>query len=286
MYKILVTGTDGQLGSELRFLSNKYKSYKYFFTDKDELDICNINSLQKFVNNSKINVIVNCAAYTAVDKAETEPELAHKINFLGTKNLALVAKKNHCKLVHISTDYVFDGTKISAYNEEDNPNPQSVYGKTKLLGEKTLKIINPENCIIIRTSWVYSKFGNNFVKTMLRLGLDREEINVVVDQVGSTTYAFDLAQMILQIIPKIKNKKTTIFHYANDGFCSWADFATEIFKISNINCKVNPITTLEYPTRAKRPSFSVMNKSKIEEFFDLKIPRWKESLGRMLKFKQ
>jgi len=230
MYNILVTGSDGQLGSELRFLSNKYKSYKYFFTDKDELDICNINSLQKFVNNSKINVIVNCAAYTAVDKAETEPELAHKINFLGTKNLALIAKKNHCKLVHISTDYVFDGTKISAYNEEDNPNPQSVYGKTKLLGEKTLKIINPENCIIIRTSWVYSKFGNNFVKTMLRLGLDREEINVVVDQVGSPTYAFDLAQMILQIIPKIKNKKTTIFHYANDGFCSWADFATEIFK--------------------------------------------------------
>jgi dTDP-4-dehydrorhamnose reductase len=286
MYNILVTGSDGQLGSELRFLSNKYKSYKYFFTDKDELDICNINSLQKFVNNSKINVIVNCAAYTAVDKAETEPELAHKINFLGTKNLALIAKKNHCKLVHISTDYVFDGTKISAYNEEDNPNPQSVYGKTKLLGEKTLKIINPENCIIIRTSWVYSKFGNNFVKTMLRLGLDREEINVVVDQVGSPTYAFDLAQMILQIIPKIKNKKTTIFHYANDGFCSWADFATEIFKISNINCKVNPITTLDYPTPAKRPSFSVMNKSKIEEFFDLKIPRWKESLGRMLKFKQ
>lgn len=285
MYNILVTGSDGQLGSELRSLSNKYKSYKYFFTDKDELDICNINSLQKFVNNNKINVIVNCAAYTAVDKAETESELAHKINFLGTKNLALIAKKNHCKLVHISTDYVFDGTKISAYDEEDNPNPQSVYGKTKLLGEKTLKIINPENCIIIRTSWVFSKFGNNFVKTMLRLGLDREEINVVGDQVGSPTYAFDLAQMILQIIPKIKNKKTTIFHYANDGFCSWADFATEIFKISNINCKVNPITTLDYPTPAKRPSFSVMNKSKVEEFFDLKIPRWKESLGRMLKFK-
>ena len=151
------------------------------------------------------------------------------------------------------------------------------------MGEENLKIINPENCIIIRTSWVYSKFGNNFVKTMLKIGKDRDEVNVVSDQVGSPTYAFDLAKMILKILPKIKNKRTTIFHYANDGFCSWADFSTEIFKISNVNCKVNPITTLDYPTAAVRPSFSVMDNRRIKEFFDLKIPEWKESLNKMLK---
>ena len=283
MHNILVTGSNGQLGSEFRFLCSEYNNYNFFFTDKNELDICDINSLQKFIDKNKINVIVNCAAYTAVDRAESESDLAHKINSFGTKNLGIIAKRNLCKLVHISTDYVFDGTKKFAYNEKDVTNPQSVYGKSKLSGEENLKIINPENCIIIRTSWVYSKFGNNFVKTMLKIGKDRGEVNVVSDQVGSPTYAFDLAKMILNILPEIKNKRTTIFHYANDGFCSWADFSTEIFKISNINCKVNPITTSDYPTAAVRPSFSVMDNRRIKEFFDLKIPEWKESLNKMLK---
>ena len=283
MYKILVTGSDGQLGSELRFLSKEYKNYKYFFTDKKELDICNSSLVQKFVNHHKINVMINCAAYTAVDRAETEQELAYEINHIGIENLAIIAKKNLCKLIHISTDYIFDGTKTFPYTEEDIPNPQSIYGKSKLAGEQALKNINPDNSIIIRTSWVYANIGDNFVKTMLRLGQNRTKINVVADQMGSPTYARDLAQIIIQILPQIENKIVAIFHFTNDGVCSWADFAIEIFKIKDINCKVNPITTLEYPTPAKRPSFSVMDKRKIKEFFDLKIPNWKESLVRMLK---
>tara|TARA_A100001035_G_C27763798_1_gene492600 strand:+ start:13 stop:867 length:855 start_codon:yes stop_codon:yes gene_type:complete len=283
MHNILVTGANGQLGSEFRFLCSEYINYNFFFTDKNDLDICDINSLQKFIDKNKISVIINCAAYTSVDRAESESDLAFRINSFGTKNLGTIAKRNLCKLIHISTDYVFDGTKTFAYNEKDITNPQSVYGKSKLSGEENLKIINPENCVIIRTSWVYSKFGNNFVKTMLKIGKDRSEVNVVSDQFGSPTYAFDLAKMILNILPKIKNKRTTIFHYANDGFCSWADFSTEIFKISNINCKVNQITTLDYQTAAVRPSFSVLDNSRIKDFFDLKIPDWKESLLKMLK---
>ena len=283
MYNILVTGSKGQLGSDIKSLSKKFKDYKYFYTDINDLDISDIESIQKFVRNHKINIIINCAAYTSVDKAETELELANKVNHLGVKNLALVAKKYFCKLVHISTDYVFDGKKTTAYAEHDIPNPLSVYGKTKLAGEESLKTINPKNCIIIRTSWVYNKNGKNFVNTMLKLGQERDEISVVDDQFGSPTYAIDLAEIILQILPLIKNKKITVFHYTNDGFCSWADFANEIFKISNTNCLVNRVSSLDYPTQAVRPSFSVLDKSKIKEFFDIEIPSWEQSLTKMLK---
>lgn len=283
MYNILVTGSKGQLGSDIKLLSKKFKDYKYFYTDINDLDICDTESVQKFIRNHKINIIINCAAYTSVDKAETELELANKVNHLAVKNLALVAKKYVCKLVHISTDYVFDGKKTTAYAEHDMPNPLSVYGKTKLAGEESLKTINPKNCIIIRTSWIYNKNGKNFVNTMLKLGQERDEISVVDDQFGSPTYAIDLAEIILQILPLIKNKKITVFHYANDGFCSWADFANEIFKISNINCLVNKVSSLDYPTEAVRPSFSVLDKSKIKDFFDIEIPSWEQSLTKMLK---
>ncbi len=282
MYKILVTGSEGQLGSHLKIISKEFNDYKYFFTDKNELDICNKELVFKFINDNKINIIINCAAYTAVDKAETDFKLANNINHNGVKNLGLAAKKYLCKLIHISTDYVFDGAKKLAYTEQDITNPLNIYGKTKLAGEEALKIINPKNCIIIRTSWIFSKIGNNFVNNMIKLGRVRNEINVVGDQIGSPTYALDLAKMILQIIPKVRNTTITTFHYTNDGFCSWADFATEIFKISTINCKVNSITSLDYPSVVKRPFFSVMDKTKIKKKFGLKIPKWEESLNKML----
>lgn len=278
MYNILVTGSNGQLGSEIRLIAESYPQYYFFFTDADTLDITDKKTTRLFVQENKITAIINCAAYTAVDKAETEEELADQINHKAVKYLAIVAKENHCKLIHISTDYVFDGTKTIPYTEDDIPNPQSIYGKTKLAGDLTLQLINPENSIIIRTSWVYATFGNNFVKTMLRLGQVQTEINIVADQLGTPTYARDLAQTILQIIPKIENKTVEVFNYSNEGVCSWADFGTEIFKIANINCSVKPISTDEYPTPAKRPKYSVMEKLKIKEVFGVKIPTWEVSL--------
>lgn len=279
---ILITGSNGQLGSEIKFLSQEFKDYTYFYTDVAELDICDLEAIRTFVIDNNINAIINCAAYTAVDKAETEHELADLINHQAVANLASVAKECNCKLIHISTDYVFDGTKTSPYTEEDTPNPQSVYGKTKLAGEQALQRINPGNSIIIRTSWVYSSFGNNFVKTMLRLGKERDELNVVADQVGSPTNARDLAHTILEILPQLNNKKVAIYHYTNEGICSWAAFATEIFKITNINCCVNSITTAEYPTPAQRPAYSVMSKKKMKEAFEIAIPNWKDGLQRMM----
>ena len=227
--------------------------------------------------------IINCAAYTAVDKAEEEPELADAINHLAVANFVQIAKDKNIKLIHISTDYVFDGTNHKPYVETDTPNPQSVYGQSKLDGEIAMHEIKLANSIIIRTSWVYSKFGSNFVKTILRLGKVKDQISVVADQIGSPTNAADLAQTILQILPKVENKTVEIYHYTNDGVCSWSDLANEIIKIAKINCKVNPISTLEYPTKAKRPAFSVMDKRKIKDLSKLKIPNWQESLVKMLK---
>jgi dTDP-4-dehydrorhamnose reductase len=278
MAKILVTGCKGQLGSEIQELEKEYAQYSFFFTDIHNLDLTDHKAVKIYLEDNDIDVIVNCAAYTAVDKAETEHELADALNYLAVKNLARIAKANDIKLIHISTDYVFDGTKDTLYTETDVPNPQSVYGLTKLKGEKAIQQINPANSIIIRTSWVYSSYGNNFVKTMLRLGKERDELNVVADQFGSPTYARDLAKAILEILPKIKNKKVEFFHYANAGSCSWYDFAKAIFKNKNLQVKLNPISTSQYPTPAKRPMYSVMDTVKIKERFKVEIPDWEEAL--------
>jgi dTDP-4-dehydrorhamnose reductase len=250
----------------------------FFFTDSSQLDITSKKSIESFIVINNINVIINCAAYTAVDLAEKEIDTAEKVNSLASKNLAELAKLYECKFVHISTDYVFDGTNSMPYVETDIPNPKSIYGSSKLHGELSIKKVNPANTIIIRTSWVYSTFGNNFVKTMIRLGSERDTLNVISDQVGTPTNAKDLAIAILTIIPEIKNTNVALFHYSNEGVCSWYDFAKAIFEFKNIKCKVNPIPTKMYPTPAKRPNYSLLDKSKIKETFNIQIPYWKDSL--------
>ncbi len=257
---------------------------KIHFSARDHLDITNKNTIKKFCLQNNITHIVNVAAYTAVDKAEEDSKNADRVNHLAVQYLALVAKEHNISLIHISTDYVFDGKNYRPYVEEDATNPQSVYGRTKLAGEEALRAINPKNSIIIRTSWVYSAYGNNFVKTMLRLGKARNKIKVVYDQVGAPTYARDLAQVILDIIPKLSNKQSTeIYHYSNEGVLSWYDFAKEIMRMARIECTIDPIETKEYLTPAKRPHYSVLNKSKIKKEFRLDIPYWKDSLEECLK---
>ncbi|MFD1294194.1 dTDP-4-dehydrorhamnose reductase [Lutibacter holmesii] len=283
MNNILVTGSNGQLGSELRDLAPKHPNYNFIFTDIEELDICNHTAVANFIKGNHINTIINCAAYTAVDKAEEKVEIAENINHLAVANFAQLAKEHHIKLIHISTDYVFDGTNHKPYVESDVPNPQSVYGKTKLAGEQAMQTINPANSIIIRTSWVYSRFGNNFVKTMLSLGKERDTLNVVADQIGTPTNAADLAQAIVTIMPKIENTIVELFHYSNEGICSWFDFAQAIFEIEGIAIKVNPIESSQYPTPAKRPFYSVLNKKSIKEKYLLEIPYWKVAIVKCLK---
>lgn len=281
MSNILVTGANGQLGSEIRYLSNQY-SYNFVFTDKDSLDITKRDDVEKFVYEKDINIIINCAAYTAVDRAEEERELAELINYQAVKDLAQIAKKNSIQFIHISTDYVFDGTNYKPYTEDEQTKPQGVYGVTKLKGEEAF-LNSGADGIIIRTSWVYSSFGTNFVKTMLRLGKERDSIRVIFDQIGTPTYARDLAKAILDILPNITNNKVEIYHYSNEGVLSWYDFAREIMKMSKIECQINPIETKEYPTLAKRPYYSLLNKSRIKEEFGLTIPYWKDSLDECLK---
>ena len=282
MLNILVTGSNGQLGSEIQELSSKY-DYNFFFTDRNNLDISDLNAVREFVEKNAINTIINCAAYTAVDKAESEEELADKINHLSVKYLAQIAKERDIKLIHISTDYVFDGKNYKPYTEEDAVSPNGVYGRTKLDGEKALREINPKNAIIIRTSWVYSSYGANFVKTMLRLGKEKESLGVIFDQVGTPTYAKDLAQAILEILSKIENEKVAIYNYSNEGVLSWYDFAKEIMRMAKLDCQINPIETKEYPTPAKRPHYSLLNKSKIKKEFNITIPYWKDSLDECLR---
>jgi dTDP-4-dehydrorhamnose reductase len=292
--RILVTGKNGQLGRSIQKLvntdtqiDNNQSSNDFIFAGREELDLSSENSISHyFSNNNKFDIIINCAAYTQVDKAEEEVELANQINHLAVKQLASIANKQQAKLIHISTDYVFDGESDKPYIETDIPNPINVYGKTKLAGEKALQAVMPINAIIIRTSWVYSEYGNNFVNTMLRLGKERYELNVVSDQMGSPTYATDLAGAILEII---KNKEfgevgqtTQIYHYSNEGEISWYEFAKEIFKIARVDCKVNPIKTQQYPMPAKRPRNILMNKGKIVKVFNIKISNWKSSLKPVL----
>jgi len=282
MSNILVTGAKGQLGSEIKALASKY-DYTFLLTDKDELDITDYKTVKEFLLSNKIDIIINCAAYTAVDKAENKQELAKKINHIGVENLAKASKESNISLIHISTDYVFDGKNFRPYLETDKTNPQSVYGETKLEGERALIEIRPKNSIIIRTSWVYSSFGENFVKTMIRLGAERDKLGVIFDQIGTPTYARDLAKTILDILPKIESKNVEIYNYSNEGVCSWYDFTKEIMKMAKLDCKVNPIETKDYPTPAKRPHYSLLNKSKIKKEFDIQIPFWKDSLDKCLK---
>lgn len=279
---ILVTGASGQLGSEIRELSGNYPA-NYFFTDRTALDISDKQQLTSYIEDNNIDTIINCGAYTAVDKAESDIENADKVNHLSVRYMAGIAKEKNIKLVHVSTDYVFDGKNYKPYTEDDTVAPNGVYGKTKLEGEQALQEINPKNAIIIRTSWVYSSYGANFVKTMLRLGKEKEQLGVIFDQVGSPTYAKDLAQAILEILPKIENENVEIYNYSNEGVLSWYDFAKEIMRMAKLDCKVNPIETKEYPTPATRPHYSLLNKAKIKQTFNITIPYWKDSLDECLK---
>ena len=282
IYNVLVTGSSGQVGNEIKAISSDY-SYNFFFTDRNNIDITSKDSIKEFCKTNNINVIINCAAYTAVDKAQSDEINADLINRKAVKKLALVSQELNIKLIHISTDYVFDGKNFKPYCEEFQTNPQSIYGKTKLDGENEMRDINPLNSIIIRTSWVYSYYGNNFVKTMLRLGKEKEELGVIFDQIGTPTYAKDLAKTILDIIPQIENSKVEIYNYSNEGVLSWYDFAKEIMKMAKLNCKINPIETYQYPTPAKRPHFSLLNKNKIKSTFNIEIPYWKDGLDDCLR---
>ena len=276
MKNILITGANGQLGSEIKTIAKNFADNNYFFTDIPELDITNKTTVFDFCKNNKITHIINCAAYTAVDLAETEIELSNLINSTAPKILAEISKQLNIKIIHISTDYVFDGTNHRPYTEIDNPNPTSQYGKSKLEGEKNI-LTNPDT-IIIRTSWLYSSFGNNFVKTIINLTKQRDKLTIISDQVGTPTYALDLANVILEIIT---NKKfiSGIYNFSNHGVASWYDFAFEIIKIKNLETKVIPILTKDYPTPAKRPFYSILDKSKITNTFKIKIPYWKNSVA-------
>ena len=286
MKNILVTGAYGQLGNEVRILSANHPEYNFMFTDVDSLDITDKNELIDFVTGNDIRYIINCAAYTAVDKAEDDSELCEKINATAVKNLGLAAAEAGAGIIHVSTDYVFDGTSCRPYSEEMPTKPCSVYGKTKLKGEKNLLKICP-NAIVIRTAWLYSPFGNNFVKTMIKLGSERESLNVIFDQVGTPTYALDLADAILKAMDQTidtEHNKGGVYHFSNEGVCSWYDFTIKIHEIAGIKtCKVNPIETKDYPTKAARPHYSVLNKTKIKQAFNITIPHWEASLKNCIK---
>jgi dTDP-4-dehydrorhamnose reductase len=283
MSNILVTGAKGQLGREIQSLSTQYSENRFTFVSRDELDICNENALRLLLKNKNIDTIINCAAYTAVDAAQTDKDNADKVNHKAIEIVASLVKEMDITFIHISTDYVFDGTSYTPYTEEKQTNPIGVYGSTKLAGENVLLDINPRNTVIIRTSWVYSEFGNNFVKTMLRLGKERDSLGVIFDQVGTPTYAKDLAQTILAILPNIKNENVEIYHYSNEGVASWYDFSKAIMQEADINCTINPIESKAYPAPVKRPHYSVLNKSKIREKYNLEIPYWRDSLRACLK---
>jgi dTDP-4-dehydrorhamnose reductase len=281
MQKILVTGANGQLGSELRELGAAFSPLlELVFTDVAELDITRPDAVGAFFEKAKPGFVVNCAAYTAVDKAEAEPELAEAINHHAVANLTAASAAAGARFIHISTDYVFDGAKNTPYREEDSPNPQSAYGLTKLRGEQAA--LRYAGSMVIRTGWLYSKFGGNFVKTMLRLGAERQQLGVVFDQAGSPTSAADLARCILGIIGKAATREkefvSGVFHFSNEGVCSWYDFAVQIMKLGRRSCKVKPIESSAYPTPAPRPSYSVLCKEKIKRAYGVEIPHWTDSL--------
>jgi dTDP-4-dehydrorhamnose reductase len=278
---ILVTGSNGQLGSEMKDIAADSKDFCFFFRDLPALDICNSKQLARFFTENSIDTVINCAAYTNVDKAEEDSEIAEKVNATGVLNLVNAVAKVQGKLIHISTDYVFDGSNFLPYQESDEVNPIGVYGHTKRKGE--LAVINSGiDGIVIRTSWLYSAYGNNFVKTMLRLGKEKKELGVICDQIGTPTSAADLAKTCLEILTCSTetniNAKGNIYHFSNEGVASWYDFAVAIMEFGKVDCQVKPIQTIDYPTLAKRPPFSVLNKTKIKTDFEIEIPYWRDAL--------
>ena len=280
---ILVTGANGQLGRELYDRQGLARaSSEFYFTDKEDLDITQKGDVEKFIDNHAIDTVINCAAYTDVDGAESHQQAAWQLNEAAVGNLARLAADRNLRLIHISTDYVFDGTNHRPYREDDEPNPHSVYGKSKLAGEQHITRNNAG--MIIRTAWLYSTYGKNFVKTISRLVKEKEELKVVCDQVGNPTYAGDLAMALLQIINVSEEMKelTGIYHFANEGVCSWYDFALEIARLQDASCRIHPIESKDWPTPAPRPHYSVFNKKKIKDRFLLRIPHWRESLERTL----
>jgi len=280
MNTILITGSHGQLGNEMQQAAKRFPAFQYIYTDVEELDICDKNALNAFVKDNNVNIIVNCAAYTAVDKAEDDVELCYKINRDAVRNIAEVAKENNVKVVHISTDYVFDGTNYLPYTEDMPVCPATVYGKSKLEGEQALL----ESCyqaVILRTAWLYSSFGNNFVKTMIKLGTERDSLNVIYDQIGTPTYAADLAGTILTLLSH-ETFVPGIYHFSDEGVCSWYDFTKSIHRIASITCDVRPIETKDYPARTPRPNYSVLNKAKIKSTYSINIPHWEESLEKCI----
>ena len=281
--KILVTGKNGQLGKSIQnIITGNEKNSEFVFVGREALDLSSQDSIINYFNNNSFDIIINCAAYTAVDKAEKEVELANYINHLAISKIAEISNKQEIKLIHISTDYIFDGISEKAYLESDDPSPLNIYGKSKLAGEVAVCAAMQKNAIIIRTSWLYSEHSNNFVDTILRKAQKFDELNVISDQFSSPTNASDLAKVIIQIInhKKFRNhdQLTQIYHYSSYGVCSWFEFAREILELANIDCQVNPIETKDYLTAARRPKYSLLNTDKIVKSFDLEIPFWKDSL--------
>ena len=277
---ILITGCNGQLGNELQLLEKNYPQYTFFNTDVNELDITDTEAIGRYVDSNNIDIIINCAAYTAVDKAESNKELCKALNAEAPAYLAEAVAKRKGWMIQVSTDYVFDGTKCTPYVETDTPCPNSVYGSTKLDGEIAVERAC-SNTMIIRTAWLYSSFGNNFVKTMMRLGKEKEELNVIFDQIGTPTYARDLAVAIMAAVEK--GIVPGIYHFSNEGVISWYDFTKAIHRLSGINtCHVRPIHTAEYPTAASRPHYSVLDKTKIKQTYNIEIPYWEESLAECI----
>jgi len=282
MINILITGSNGQLGSEIRDISYRYPDFNFFFTDVEELNLIDFESVGSFFIDNEIDACINCAAYTAVDNAEDDRQMAMLLNSGIVENLSKVCQKNNSLLVHVSTDYVFSGKHYMPYTETDPVSPDSYYGTTKLKGEESA-LGNCDKVVVVRTSWLYSSFGNNFVKTMLRLGNERDELGVVVDQIGTPTYSADLAEAVLQIVKK--NEKTNIkdiYHFSNEGVISWYDFAKAIMQLNNIECRINAIESKDFPAKANRPFYSVLNKSKIKHDFQVEVPYWLDSLKVML----
>lgn len=281
---VLVTGANGQLGQEIKAISDKFSSFKLYYTSSKELNITDAASVYSYIRSNQITAVVNCAAYTAVDKAETDNAAAFEVNERGVQNIVEALEKVNGKLIHISTDYVFDGTNHTPYTEMAPIAPLGVYGASKRKGEEVV-LNSTVDAIVIRTSWLYSSFGTNFVKTMLRLGREREELSVICDQIGTPTYARDLAIACLTILEKQKSISANgnVYHYSNEGVASWYDFAAAIMELTNTSCKIEPIETKDYPTLAQRPCYSVLNKSKIKKDFHIVIPHWRVALQQCLK---
>jgi len=285
MAVILITGALGQLGNELKVVSGNYLGYEFIFTDKDELDITSYEKVKQFIETSRPDWVINCAAYNLVDKAESEPAIADLINSIAVKNISEAVKGSECRFIHISSDYVFDGNSNIPYTESSPTGPMGAYGRSKLAGE--LEALHHHGSMVIRTSWLYSSFGTNFVKTIINKGKEKGLLKVVFDQIGSPTYAADLASAIMHIVAGVIRNQTAfnagMYHYSNEGVCSCYDFATEIINETGIVCKIIPVHSSEYPSTARRPFYSVLSKSKIKETYNLEIPHWRASLAKCIK---